>query len=155
MFVLQGWIECVGHADRSAFDLSRHTQVTNIKLMAEKKLAEPKTVQVTDSSRFVMGCVNVQKFAQPFKNKHSLRYGYEEPQKCKLKVSVEDFKAKPSTKHLLYHRRKKCIYQYRDSIVMSQEWQRVYGKSQLCYRHTCIMYFVKRTLPLSILCCWN
>lgn len=39
-------MECVGHADRSAFDLTRHTEATNVKLVAEKALAEPKIVQV-------------------------------------------------------------------------------------------------------------
>lgn len=39
-------MECVGHADRSAYDLSKHSTATNVKLVAEHKLAEPKTVQV-------------------------------------------------------------------------------------------------------------
>ncbi|XP_067005016.2 glycine--tRNA ligase [Anabrus simplex] len=44
-----GWIECVGCADRSAFDLSQHTKATGVRLVAEKKLAEPKTIDVTES----------------------------------------------------------------------------------------------------------
>ena len=32
-----GWIECVGCADRSAFDLTKHTEATGVKLVAEKK----------------------------------------------------------------------------------------------------------------------
>ncbi|XP_055376487.1 glycine--tRNA ligase [Condylostylus longicornis] len=39
-----GWIECVGCADRSAYDLTQHTSATNVKLTAEKKLPEPKTI---------------------------------------------------------------------------------------------------------------
>ena len=38
-----GWVECVGCADRSAFDLHQHTKATGIKLCAEKKLDEPIT----------------------------------------------------------------------------------------------------------------
>ncbi|XP_012265682.2 glycine--tRNA ligase isoform X1 [Athalia rosae] len=44
-----GWIECVGCADRSAFDLTQHTKATGIKLIAEKKLLEPKVVDVTEA----------------------------------------------------------------------------------------------------------
>ncbi|XP_063901942.1 glycine--tRNA ligase isoform X1 [Zophobas morio] len=44
-----GWIECVGCADRSAFDLTQHTQATGIRLAAEKKLAEAKTVDVIEA----------------------------------------------------------------------------------------------------------
>lgn len=43
---LQGWVECVGCADRSAFDLSQHTKATGTKLVAERKLDAPKTVNV-------------------------------------------------------------------------------------------------------------
>ncbi|KAJ8917523.1 hypothetical protein NQ315_005572 [Exocentrus adspersus] len=44
-----GWIECVGCADRSAFDLTQHTQATGVRLAAEKKLAEPKVVDVIEA----------------------------------------------------------------------------------------------------------
>ncbi|RZF35115.1 hypothetical protein LSTR_LSTR009421 [Laodelphax striatellus] len=43
-----GWIECVGCADRAAFDLSQHSKATNVRLMAEKKLPQPKTISVTE-----------------------------------------------------------------------------------------------------------
>jgi glycyl-tRNA synthetase len=39
-----GWIECVGCADRSAYDLSRHGERTNEKLVARDRLKEPKIV---------------------------------------------------------------------------------------------------------------
>lgn len=41
-----GWIECVGCADRSAYDLTMHTQWTKEKLVVRERLPEPKTVQV-------------------------------------------------------------------------------------------------------------
>lgn len=40
-----GWIECVGCADRSAYDLTQHTAATGVKLTAEKRLPETKTVE--------------------------------------------------------------------------------------------------------------
>ncbi|XP_075211804.1 glycine--tRNA ligase [Lycorma delicatula] len=43
-----GWVECVGCADRSAYDLSQHSKATNVRLAAEKRLPVPKTVQVTE-----------------------------------------------------------------------------------------------------------
>lgn len=44
-----GWIECVGCADRSAYDLTQHTKATGIRLAAEKKLPAPKQVEVVEA----------------------------------------------------------------------------------------------------------
>ena len=41
-----GWIECVGIADRSAYDLNAHIDSTNVDMYALKKFAEPKVVKV-------------------------------------------------------------------------------------------------------------
>jgi len=43
-----GWVECVGCADRSAYDLTQHTTATGIKLCAEKKLPSPVTKDITE-----------------------------------------------------------------------------------------------------------
>merc|ERR1719189_1405960 len=43
-----GWVECVGCADRSAFDLLAHTKATGVSLVAEKTLKEAKTVEITE-----------------------------------------------------------------------------------------------------------
>lgn len=43
---LQGWIECVGCADRSAFDLSRHSEATGVDLVAQEELKEPVCARV-------------------------------------------------------------------------------------------------------------
>merc|ERR1719516_628185 len=43
-----GWVECVGCADRSAFDLTQHYKATGVKLCAEKKLSAPVTKDVTE-----------------------------------------------------------------------------------------------------------
>lgn len=39
------WVEVVGHADRSCFDLTRHAQFTKTELKAQKLLKEPKIVK--------------------------------------------------------------------------------------------------------------
>lgn len=36
-----GWIECVGCADRSCYDLEQHARATGVKLVAERKLPRP------------------------------------------------------------------------------------------------------------------
>lgn len=36
-----GWVECVGNADRSCYDLEQHSNSTGVKLLAEKKLETP------------------------------------------------------------------------------------------------------------------
>ncbi|XP_053215490.1 glycine--tRNA ligase isoform X1 [Podarcis raffonei] len=41
-----GWIEIVGCADRSCYDLSCHARATKVPLVAEKPLKEPKTANV-------------------------------------------------------------------------------------------------------------
>jgi glycyl-tRNA synthetase len=45
-----GWVECVGCADRSAYDLSQHTKATGVKLIAERKLPAPKKVEVVQAN---------------------------------------------------------------------------------------------------------
>lgn len=44
-----GWIECVGCADRSCYDLSQHTKATGVKLVAEKRLPEPVEKDVVEA----------------------------------------------------------------------------------------------------------
>ncbi|XP_055332504.1 glycine--tRNA ligase-like [Paramacrobiotus metropolitanus] len=52
-----GWVECVGCADRSAYDLTQHTKATGISLVAEKPLPAPVTVDVVECApnRAVVG----------------------------------------------------------------------------------------------------
>ncbi|PWA86797.1 glycyl-tRNA synthetase / glycine--tRNA ligase [Artemisia annua] len=40
-----GWIECVGIADRSAYDLRAHTEKSGVALVAQEKFSEPKEVE--------------------------------------------------------------------------------------------------------------
>jgi len=42
-------VECVGCADRSAYDLTQHTKATGERLAAEKPLAAPKTIDVLEA----------------------------------------------------------------------------------------------------------
>lgn len=53
----QGWVECVGCADRSAYDLTQHSKATGISLIAEKQLPEPVTFDVVECvpNRSVIG----------------------------------------------------------------------------------------------------
>jgi len=40
-----GWIEIAGHADRSCFDLTKHSEKTGVELVAARQLKEPKKVK--------------------------------------------------------------------------------------------------------------
>ena len=42
-----GWIEIAGHADRSAFDLTKHMDKTKVELVAQRRLPEPVTLVST------------------------------------------------------------------------------------------------------------
>ena len=41
-----GWVECVGLADRSAYDLTAHSKMSKIELTAHEKFAEPRMVDM-------------------------------------------------------------------------------------------------------------
>lgn len=43
-----GWLECVGCADRSCYDLNQHANATNVKLSANRPLKEPKQVEFVE-----------------------------------------------------------------------------------------------------------
>lgn len=43
-----GWVECVGCADRSAYDLTQHFKATGVRLSAEKHLPEPQTREIVE-----------------------------------------------------------------------------------------------------------
>ena len=44
--IRQGWIECVGCADRSAYDLTMHSGATNTKLVVRQALDQPLVSEV-------------------------------------------------------------------------------------------------------------
>lgn len=43
-----GWIECVGCADRSAYDLKQHSKASGANLTAEKRLSTPIEITTTE-----------------------------------------------------------------------------------------------------------
>lgn len=52
-----GWIECVGCADRSAYDLKQHTKSSGIRLSVERRLIVPKEVianEIVPTKEFLM-----------------------------------------------------------------------------------------------------
>ena len=44
----QGWVECVGHADRSAFDLTVHSKATKVDLIAREVFDAPREMLVVN-----------------------------------------------------------------------------------------------------------
>lgn len=53
IFCFQGWVECVGCADRSCYDLNQHSKATGTKLVAEKKLQEPISFKSEDIIQYM------------------------------------------------------------------------------------------------------
>jgi len=53
----QGWVECVGHADRSAYDLKVHTKATKVELIAREVFDTPREelVVTVKSNKGMMG----------------------------------------------------------------------------------------------------
>lgn len=45
-----GWLECIGCADRSCYDLVQHANATNVRLTANRPLSAPKQVEVIELS---------------------------------------------------------------------------------------------------------
>jgi glycyl-tRNA synthetase len=46
LFGSYGWIECVGHADRSAYDLKVHTDKSKVELVAQETFDQPRIMEV-------------------------------------------------------------------------------------------------------------
>jgi glycyl-tRNA synthetase len=58
IFTTYGWIECAGHADRSAYDLNVHSAKSKVNLQVSEALPEPrfdKLVQVRPKDRAKLG----------------------------------------------------------------------------------------------------
>jgi glycyl-tRNA synthetase len=58
-----GWVECVGIADRSAYDLSAHMKATGVDMRAFKKYDEPKHIKTKAIKPYV------EKIGKKYKNK--------------------------------------------------------------------------------------
>lgn len=51
-----GWIECVGCADRSCYDLEQHARASKVSILASQKLDEPIVKSVVKAFRNVTTC---------------------------------------------------------------------------------------------------
>ena len=56
-----GWIEVAGHADRSCYDLTKHSEKTKVELVAARQLKEPKHV------KFIRVAIEKPKIGKTFK----------------------------------------------------------------------------------------
>lgn len=72
-----GWIECVGCADRSAYDLANHSHISGHSLSAQRNLSTPKEVDTVD----ILAKMD---FLKRIKNKNSKRV-----KKTLEKLSIE------------------------------------------------------------------
>lgn len=79
-----GWVECVGHADRSAFDLTRHAEESKVDLLAAEVLDPPVVEEV------VRLCANKQLMGPKFKQKASEILECLEAKNNEQRLSIED-----------------------------------------------------------------
>jgi glycyl-tRNA synthetase len=84
-----GWIECVGCADRSCYDLTQHSKATGVRLVAEKTLPEPVTREVVEV------VPNKAVFGKTFKaNAKALQNYLENADACDIKEMEKDLSEK-------------------------------------------------------------
>lgn len=85
-----GWIECVGCADRSAYDLTVHSNKTKQKLVVKESLTEPNVYQKLDiqlvAKPFGM------KFKKDAKAVEAVIRGYSQEELTKFKAELEEKK---------------------------------------------------------------
>lgn len=73
-----GWIECVGNADRACYDLHQHYLATGVKLVAEKKLSDPKLLNVIEAvpNKQAIGKAFKAESKQVFRKRNQMNYEY-------------------------------------------------------------------------------
>jgi len=83
-----GWVECVGIADRSAYDLERHSEGTNKPIVAARPLDHPRT---EDQIKVIL---NKGELGKQFKKEASVIFDYVEnlsnEEKTNLKKTIEE-----------------------------------------------------------------
>ena len=96
-----GWIEVAGHADRTCFDLSHHTEVSGVDLVASRPLKEPKLIKgikvipnkavifknFTDKEKAKKLCDKLSKLSDEEKN--NLMNDYEKNEKIEIDIDEE------------------------------------------------------------------
>jgi glycyl-tRNA synthetase len=84
---MQGWIECIGCADRSAYDLTVHSNRTGEKLVVRESLPEPRVYEKTvlAINKKVFG----PRFRQQARTVETYLIGLSEPELEKLKSDIE------------------------------------------------------------------
>ena len=96
-----GWIEVAGHADRTCFDLSHHTEVSGVDLVASRPLKEPKLIKgikvipnkavifknFTDKEKAKKLCDKLSKLSDEEKN--NLMNEYEKNEKIEIDIDEE------------------------------------------------------------------
>lgn len=115
-----GWVECVGCADRSCFDLEQHTKHTNVKLVAEKQLEKPKEINVVEitAEKSAIGKIfkkdaklineYLEKLTEEEINELETKIKAAEKGEVELRISDKNFSVK--TEHLQCKRYQKVIH---------------------------------------------
>ena len=97
-----GWIEVAGHADRTCFDLSHHTEISGVDLVASRPLKETKIIKgikvipnkaaifknFTDKEKAKKLCEKLNKISE--EEKLNLMKDYEQNEKVKIDIDGEN-----------------------------------------------------------------
>ena len=79
-----GWVEMVGHANRSAYDLECHSAASGTKLVASRQLKEAKQVTITELE------LNKQIIGKTFKAKQKILIEYLENCQDTEKIKLQE-----------------------------------------------------------------
>ena len=129
-----GWIECVGIADRSAYDLSAHIDSSGVDMYAMRKYDEPKIVEINKI------IPKMDKLGPLFKDKAG-----------KIKELLEKMEVKDSKKSLSVIVDGKTIEIPSDCYEIKQTKEKISGEKfvphviEPSYGIDRILYFVLRT----------
>jgi glycyl-tRNA synthetase len=127
VFTTYGWIECVGHADRSAYDLSVHSARTKQDLMAQEvydppRIEEEVAVKINSGKFGPAFGTNQQRYAEHLRslNKADALKLQADLKKGPTKVSLctgEAFELKPDMVTIEIKEKKVSVYKYLPGVI--------------------------------------
>ena len=108
-----GWLEIVGCADRSAYDLTHHTDGSGVKLLASRKFKEPRPEQQTTITihRQVVGkefkkqstAINV--YLQKLNEEQKAKYKGVFDEQGKIEIPIGEDKAVLTKDHIVFEQK--------------------------------------------------
>ena len=119
-----GWIECVGCADRSCYDLTCHAKATKVNLVAERPLPEPKEVEMVQVSgkkqligkTFKANAKAIQEYLSTLKNEDAEQFEVDINEKGKHSFSLANGQVVDLTADMVTIKRSKKTVQVEEFV---------------------------------------